>query len=550
MSKAKTPLIGILAFRTSEDSEHIYLSASCVLTMQGSSKPLDTDKIRIDIPVRENAAEISFAERYGRRLPRGFRLNSFVLSIRKEDVADFDIQNKLIVRYEGADNGRILYSMRDLKKGRNKNSRIFIRDGMAMYFRQNKHNSLTFTVRDANIYDYPEGQERIEQAYRKAMARRTKRLATGVAGRDRSQEPVFMYEKNCARYEESASVLYEKLIDAGYDNVYYIVDAGNPAVQDLPEKYRKNLVDKDSDRHLELFFECDKFISSETIDHALQLRIANKRVLDKLEDRELMYVFLQHGVMYMISLNSELRIGFRQKKCRLHRTVVSSQAEADHFIELGGMKQEDLYVTGLAKFDKCFRKPDADRIVIMPTWRRWETNLARRDLTETGYYRMIDRMYNAVPEELRDRTVILPHPLMKDRFAGTGEAGSHILIADSYDKVLQECELLITDYSSIAYDAFYRGANVIFCWEDKDECMSHYGPETHLMLNMDNVFGDVCMNVPGAGAELTAAIERNYGHAQDKKYIGRYNRIVEFHDGRNSERIMRLLERDGMLIKH
>ena len=59
----------------------------------------------------------------------------------------------------------------------------------------------------------------------------------------------------------------------------------------------------------------------------------------------------------------------------------------------------------------------------------------------------------------------------------------------SYDKILEETALLITDYSSIAYSAFYRGANVIFAWEELEECMEKY--ESHLMLNKDNVFGDV-----------------------------------------------------------
>ena len=123
----------------------------------------------------------------------------------------------------------------------------------------------------------------------------------------KDKDIILMYEKNCSRYEESASVLYEKLIDAGYDNVYFIVDTSIPAVQNLAEKYRRNLIEKDSDKHLEYFFACKKFVSSETIDHGLQLRIASKAVQDIYTGRGLSYVFLQHGVMYMVSLSSKLR---------------------------------------------------------------------------------------------------------------------------------------------------------------------------------------------------------------------------------------------------
>ena len=574
MSRKKSPIIGILSMKTWEDQDKIFLRAYCVLKMQGSSQPLDTDRIRIDTAAVENAAEIRFGSRYGRKLPKGYRLNTFELAVDRSIANKLDIQNKLIVRYDGsaelkrapdgvpdasgnnADHceGRILYSMYDLKKGRNRNTEVFVRDGIAMYFRQSKYNSLTLTVRDANIYDTPEGQRRIEEAYRRAAAARRRRpdksaarpgragsgIAKGVHG---SGGPILMYEKNCARYEESASVLYERLIDAGYDNVYYVVNEDNPAIQELPERYRRNLVWKDSDRHLELIFESDTYIATESTEHALQLRIASKRVMDKIKSNKLRYVFLQHGVMYMVSLNSELRTGFHSSDLALQRTVVSSEAEAQHFIQLADMKREELYITGLAKFDKCYRNDGADRIVIMLTWRRWETNQARDDLEGTKYYKMISRIFEAVPDELRDRVVILPHPLMADRFREAEDIGGHVLLADSYDKVLRDCDLLITDYSSIAYDAFYRGANVIFCWDEKDECMQHYGEGTFLMLNEDNVFGDVCMS----SREIREAVQRNYGRAQSADNITRYRKIVEFHDGRNSDRIIEHLKQDGLI---
>ncbi len=119
------------------------------------------------------------------------------------------------------------------------------------------------------------------------------------------------------------------------------------------------------------------------------------------------------------------------------------------------------------------------------------------------------------------------------------------MLADSYDRVLRDCSLLITDYSSIAYDAFYRGANVVFYWKDKDECMQHYGEGTYLMLNEDNVFGEVCMDEE----EITKAIESLYDKPQRAADRERYGKLVEFHDGRNSERILERLIEDKVLEK-
>ena len=535
--------MGLLTRNIREENGKLLVSGICVLKFSGRKKIIDTDRVRIDVPVLQNAARLSFGKRFGTPAPAGYRINSYRMEFDISVVRDLDIQNKLLVVYTDEDGreyeGRVLYDAANMRRGKNKNSEIFVHEDFSVYFRQNIHNTTFLTVRDTNQYDFPEGQARIEKA-RKASAKL------------RDKDIVLLYEKKCQKYEESASVLYEKLIDMGYDNAFFITDTSLPSVQALPEKYRKNLIQKDSDKHLEYFFACNKFISTETIEHALQLRVANKHVQDKLtiNTRDLMYVFLQHGPTYMVSLNMDLRNGFRKKtNYKLHKTVVSSELEAEHFMELGGMSRDDLYITGMAKFDRSVRDEGADRIVIMPTWRRWETNQARDDIKQTNYYKMMRLMYDSVPDDLRDKVIILPHPLMADRFrdisenAADAEFCSKILITDGYEPVLRKCEVLITDYSSISYDAYYRGAKVVFYWAEKDECMTHYGEGTHLMLNLDNVFGPVAMN----GTEITAALKETYGKEQDQQYLDRYRKIIEFHDGKNTERIISHLKEDGVI---
>src|SRR5574344_1432647 len=93
-----------------------------------------------------------------------------------------------------------------------------------------------------------------------------------------------------------------------------------------------------------------------------------------------------------------------------------------------------------------------------------------------------------------------------------------------YDDILKKTKVMITDYSSISYDAFYRGANVIFYWGEKDECLEKYGPSSKLMLNEDNAFGDICYD----NGELESVIRKNYEEGHRKKYIDQYREIVEF----------------------
>ena len=84
---------------------------------------------------------------------------------------------------------------------------------------------------------------------------------------------------------------------------------------------------------------------------------------------------------------------------------------------------------------------------------------------------------------------------------------------------------------------------MIFYWEEKDECLEKYGPSSKLMLNEDNAFGDICYD----NGELESIIQKNYEEGQRKKYIAHYREIVEFHDGKNTERLIEMLKEDQII---
>ncbi len=182
--------------------------------------------------------------------------------------------------------------------------------------------------------------------------------------------------------------------------------------------------------------------------------------------------------------------------------------------------------------------------MIMPTWRPWEINIARSDFSETPYFKMLMKLYNNVPDELKKQVVILPHPLIVNELSkASPEVTDKIVLDARYDDVLRTARLLITDYSSIAFDAFYRGTRVIFYWEEKDYCMEQYGPSTKLMLNEENVYGDFFYNEEG----LTEAILSNYNNPQSELYTSRYAKLVDYHDGKNTERLINFLKEDGII---
>ena len=65
-----------------------------------------------------------------------------------------------------------------------------------------------------------------------------------------------------------------------------------------------------------------------------------------------------------------------------------------------------------------------------------------------------------------------------------------------------------------------------------------------LMLNRKNVFGDIVYNEDN---DLEGLIRKNMGGGKEQRYIDNYNKIVEFKDSKNSDRIIKKLKEDGFL---
>ena len=84
---------------------------------------------------------------------------------------------------------------------------------------------------------------------------------------------------------------------------------------------------------------------------------------------------------------------------------------------------------------------------------------------------------------------------------------------------------------------------MIFDWEEKDFTVSQYGTTARLMLTEDLAFGKVCYNAK----ELKSAIESTYGKPHSEDEEKRFSKIVEFHDGKNTERFIEMVKKDGLL---
>ena len=317
--RKKLPLIINLFKNIKKKNNNIVISGFCLVKIMGV-KEHETDELKLQIG--DDIYNIKFKIKNGIKFIKNYRFNFYKVELPVDKIVNMDIQNKLLVLYKELRPGRILYNALDITKGKNRVSKIITHNNRAIFLRQTVKNTMYLTVREVTPYDNFKGKVKLLTGWILSKLMLFKK------------DYILLYEKESSRYEESASVLYEKLIDLGYKNVYYIIDTENIKLKEIKDKYKKNLVYKNTLKHITYFFKCKKFVGTEALGHAMQLRVANKLVLDKLKSKDIMYVFLQHGVMYMVSLSSDLRTGFKKMDIKLHKIVTSSEEEANHLFQI------------------------------------------------------------------------------------------------------------------------------------------------------------------------------------------------------------------------
>ena len=381
---------------------------------------------------------------------------------------------------------------------------------------------LSLAYREINVTDDVKEQKKIKSAHKKYLSD----LKAG-----KNVPSILLYEKFCGKYEESAKYVYERLIDDGWENVFFILSKDSEYQKDVPDKYRKNIIDKYSEKHYYEYFNAKAFITTESINHVIDLTTYNELTRRRQFLKDYYYIFLQHGVMFAYSLKGrwdfEKGGGFGDNSY----VVVSSETEANHFIEDGNFDREDLIKCGLPKFDHSIQNEDADKILIMPTSRNFEYSTIRDDTQNSTYYNFSKKIIESVPDDLKDKIVFIPHPLVNAIFGKT-DLEKYMPEEYSYDELLKNTRLLITDYSSISYDAFYRGSNVIFAWMEKEMCLENLGID--LKLNDDNAFADIAYDYE----TLNKLISENYYGSHSEENTRKYREIVEFDDGKNTDRLI------------
>ncbi|ECC0267019.1 capsular biosynthesis protein, partial [Campylobacter coli] len=267
------------------------------------------------------------------------------------------------------------------------------------------------------------------------------------------------------------------------------------------------------------------------------------------------FIFLQHGV-----IKDDLSKWLNSKKIDLF--ITSTKAEYDSIAnDYNHYKfgKKEVVLTGLARHDALLKNNqcNARQIIIMPTWRANIVGVAlgsskrglQSDFTQSEYFQKWNLLLNSnILQKLcekYDYTIVFnPHPniipYLKDF-----NIPSYVKIAnqsESLQKLFCNSSLMITDYSSVAFEMAYLNKPVLYYQFDQEDFFSSHTLQKGYFDYRKNGFGPVVEKEENLLKELENLLQDNC------RVFGVYKDNIDstfvFRDGRCCERIYKVIKYD------
>lgn len=247
-------------------------------------------------------------------------------------------------------------------------------------------------------------------------------------------------------------------------------------------------------------------------------------------------IFLQHGVT-----GNDISKYVNGSSHSNFYIITSGNTEKNSFHEEQyKVLKEHVWLTGLPRYDRLYNKPEKI-ITVSLTWRKNLLNMSKEEILNSSYFKAYQSILEdddliAFLEKRGYKLYFKMHPMMKeydlfDRFHENVE-----LWNESYTDIFGKSDLLITDYSSIAFDFAYLGKPVIYYQFDEESFWSgtHSLSKGYFDYRKDG-FGEVVTSYKELKEFIYSYVENSC--VVKPEFSGRVNRFFTYRDKNNSERV-------------
>ncbi len=359
------------------------------------------------------------------------------------------------------------------------------------------------------------------------------------------KKPIWLFADKSDRADDNAEALFEYCCreQAGKYRYIFLLSKDSPDYERI--KKIGPVIPYMSKWHRLVYLLADNIISAYSHDE-----LNNPFLGHEAHYRDLLqkcnYVFLQHGI-----IKDDLSAGLNKMHKNIKAFVCSTTRERNSILETPayGYVDNEVVLTGLPRYDRLYNATK-NEIVIMPTWRRnlmgsYHKEDSRWDLLpgfeQSDYCQFYndlmasEKLYQAM-QKYGFRLNFMPHPVMFP-YADCFEIPSHVKLLTydaSYREVFATNRLLLTDYSSVAFDFAYLRKPVIYTHFDNN----HY-EEGYFNYERDG-FGEVEYTLDGT---IDRMIEYMKNDCILKEiYRERIDDFFAFNDKNNCQRVFHVIK--------
>ena len=344
--------------------------------------------------------------------------------------------------------------------------------------------------------------------------------------------------------DDNAEHLYRYLGNHHPDtNAYFVLSQISHDWNRLQQEGFK-LLAYGSKAHEQALRSCNKIISS----HA-DVYVTNYFKDNSLVDKD--FIFLQHGV-----IKDDLSKWLNNK--RMSVFITSTRPEYDSIVSSGSrykFTQKEVVLTGLPRHDHLLEgnNASAKSILIMPTWRQSivgdsiggsfartnNPNFMETDFAQHWYHFLHSVRLKALATTYQREVIFFPHANIQP-YLKQFKVPSYIKVMThsqgSIQQLFQQSEMMITDYSSVAFEMAYLSKPVLYYQFDYDTIYSggHTYSKGYFDYERDG-FGPIAKKEDALLDELEKIL-KNQG-CVSSEYQQRIDQTFPFKDGKCCERV-------------
>lgn len=309
---------------------------------------------------------------------------------------------------------------------------------------------------------------------------------------------------------------------------YFIIDKSSSDYKRLKKEYGNKIASYRSFKHRILYLYANKIISSHSNEYLNPFYEFYPKNYNGLITSET--YFLQHGVPKYAMPN-----WLRKYDHNLSLIVAVSEMDYNSYKKFYNYDDEVIQILGYPRFDNLTNENMKRQILIMFSWRNNIKN--KQNLLSSEFYHRLNNLINN--EKLinhakeKDYDIVFKlHPKLEE-YIDLFEKNDFVKFDNvtKYHDLLCDSALMITDYSSVAFDFAYLKKPILYYQYGDDY---HYDLETNTFDEERNGFGEILSDETTLVNKIIEYIDNDCDI--EDKFKDNVDNFFKYHDKNNSKR--------------